>query len=133
LTNWLQVVGAMKILSETATPAQQNDALVAQHAQWNAWRRAEAESEYQLEKLLAHLGPGPAGTRKKTRGQTTTLAAVKQDVTQEAKTPTAKPAATTTTKNSTKAAKPAAKKTVAKKAATSNSKGKVKKPRRKQE
>lgn len=133
LTNWLQVVGAMKILSETLTPAQQNAALITQHAQWTAWRSAEAESEYQLEKLLAHIGTTRGGARKKTARQTPAPAVVKEDAAQEAKTLAVKPATKATTKKSSKTAKPDKKAVAAKKGAASKVKKKVSKPPRTKE
>lgn len=132
LTNWLQVVGAMKILSNSGTPAQQNDALVSQNTQWSAWRAAEAESEYQLEKLLAHLRPAPAkGTRRRSKTTFTTEPMPKVPETIRAKsTPKTKPA----NAPKTASAKPAAKKKSApKKAAAAKTKKKETKPRRKRE
>jgi len=63
LLNWLQVIGAYKILRDGKTTAKQNAALTKQSAQWNAWRDAEAQSEYQVEKLLAALKPARAKKR----------------------------------------------------------------------
>lgn len=57
LTNWLQVVGAMKVFGAETTAAKENAALVQQHAQWIAWRSAEAQSEYRMDRLLAALAP----------------------------------------------------------------------------
>jgi hypothetical protein len=57
LLNWLQVVGALNILRDQKSPAQQNAALTQEHARWKVWREAEAKSEYQLEKLLDAANP----------------------------------------------------------------------------
>mgnify|MGYP000380228512 CR=1 FL=1 len=57
LLNWLQVVGAYRIVRDKTKPAQENAALIQQHAQWTAWRDAETKSEYQVEKLLHAVKP----------------------------------------------------------------------------
>ncbi len=57
LLNWLQVVGAYRILRDKTNAAKENAALIQQHAQWKAWRDAEKKSEYQVEKLLQAAKP----------------------------------------------------------------------------
>lgn len=70
LVNWLQAIGAWKIFREEKTAAKRNNALVKQFARWTAWRDAEAQSEYQVEKLLA-AKPVQAQTAAPKRDQKT--------------------------------------------------------------
>lgn len=78
LTNWLYVIGAFQSLG--ANGKQANAALLKQHAQWSAWRDAEAKSGYRLEKLIIARSPRRTrGFKKQTRGaQTVTRGAAPQ-------------------------------------------------------
>jgi len=123
LLNWLQVIGAYKILRDEKTATKQNAALTKQSAQWNAWRVAEAQSGYQVEKLLAALKPARA---KKVIAAKN---AVKKQATKTVKTSKTKSAA----KKTTLALKPASSKRTAskKKSAAPKSAKKQNKPRNK--
>lgn len=66
LTDWLQVVQAMRLLGSKKSAAEQNAELVKQHARWNVWRSAEAKSEYKVEKLLQEAGRKSSPRRAKT-------------------------------------------------------------------
>ncbi len=95
LVNWLQVIGAYKVLHTQTNATKQNAALIQQYAQWNAWRDAEAKSDYQVDKLLAAAKPA-----RKTKGagkKSQTLAAkrvAKKQSTKKAKTVKSKTMAT---------------------------------------
>jgi hypothetical protein len=52
LTDWLQVIGAAKVMGNKTNSSKEFGALVEQHAEFKTWREAEAKSDYQVEKLL---------------------------------------------------------------------------------
>ena len=86
LVNWLQVVGAYRILRDKTNTAKENAALIQQSAQWNAWRDAEKKSEYQVEKLLAATRP----PKKTKSARVATKSVAKKKIVTAAKTQKAK-------------------------------------------
>lgn len=55
LTDWLQVSSAWRAVRDTSAGSKRNAVLTQQYAEWSARRAAEAQSEYQVAKLLAAL------------------------------------------------------------------------------
>jgi hypothetical protein len=122
LVDWLAVVGAYRITRDEKSAAKQNAALVKQFAQWQSWRAAQAQSAYQVEKLLAALpkskqsAPKAMAAKKAPAKKITTakkIAAAKK-IAPKTKTPAKKQTIKTTKAAPVKKIAPAAKKSAAK-------------------
>lgn len=92
LTNWLQVIGAWRVVN--AKTIKSNAGLTEQYAQWTRWREAEAASEFQLEKLTTLAAAQKAKPRagaKRTIKKPPAILAVQPKAETTAKEPTAPP------------------------------------------
>lgn len=59
LANWVQALGAYRILQDKMSPSVEKSALVRQYNFWNDVRSAEAQSEYKIERLLGAVKSTP--------------------------------------------------------------------------